>query len=461
MTQQQQIALLSSIMPEINDTHDPKGVMLKCAKKHNLSPAQLEKLGHVYNTAKTLVGLEKQAHRGDSFSIVDVPEMVSEYTSFDPSKAVAKDSGDIHRSVNRLMKYASAYENQGYWTRKFNEVANQGQEKAASAKELPSVLDSLLFEHKDSDFKDEGDGNQNIEIDLSGIKYGDRITKSASASTNYVDDQLKKLASDSRDAMVTASMNARDAVEEVRGKLLRSYDRDTTWREMAEDIDDHFGDLAKSAAICHYIESHLEYDHKLKVKPVTLEKRAGRRSLERDRHGVFHAADELDICAAMFKEAKELYEAVTEQSKEEEVTEKQASALVSAMQAPMAAPMQVGRDTKELAEYLFADKDPAARKQLIDKAKSDAAGRAALQQLMLSDPIISTADPYEVEDIYNTISSLNSTIAQDPVLLGPVLKESLQYKSVPIQMLKDMVSVDKDRQQAVKYKKENESLKHD
>lgn len=429
MTQQQQIELLSSIMPEINDTHDPKGVMLKCAKKHNLSPAQLEKLGHVYNTAKTLVGLEKQAHRGDSFSIVDVPEMVAEYTDFDPAKEVTRGSSGVHKSVNRLMKYASFT-------------------VPSSNKKLPTALGGLLKASRGVDFQDEGEGNQNTEIDLSGIKYGDRLFKSASATTAYVQSQIKAVADDARDAMTTATYNARDAVRTVYDKLLKSANKNETWREMVEDMDDRLDDRVKVASISHYIESHLEYDHNMHVQHVDLEKRAGKRALARDRHDIYNVMEELDVCADMFKEAKALYDALMPQNEEPIITEKEAAALVQAM-----SPQSVADNSEAAADVIGlavgADKDKDLEKRKAE-AESKAKQRAAIQQLMLSDPVIAEADPYEVEDLYNTISSLNETIASDPKLLGPVIKESLQYKSLPIQMLKDIVSIDKDRKQALK-----------
>lgn len=47
-------------------------MLLKAAADHNMYPAQLEKLGHAFNQWKTLVAMEKQANRGDSFSLLDV-----------------------------------------------------------------------------------------------------------------------------------------------------------------------------------------------------------------------------------------------------------------------------------------------------------------------------------------------------------------------------------------------------
>lgn len=494
MTQQQQISLLTSIMPEINETHDPKGVMLKCAKKHNLSPAQLEKLGHVYNTAKTLVGLEKQAHRGDSFTIVDVPEMVASYTTFDPAKEVAKDSKGVHRTANRLMKYAEATDGEpGYWTRQFMAIS-QPQEKSAAVK-FPSILDDIFEKNKRFHFTDEADGNQYEEIKLPGGANLNTLLKSAAASAQYVSNQLEKAAEEAREAMYGASERSRDLVREIKEKLIKSGMKDDTWKEMVYDMDDYFNDRVKSASVSHYIESHLDYDYNCKVRPVDLEKRAGVRTLARDRHGIFDKVDEIVECSDVFKEAKALYEALkeTEVDKEPATYEKVAEltammkrgadgdnkkkgadefanraidATSDAMNSMSDSILNGGKRRVDAAQdavdvaNAFGVKTEKELRKVKENATEQARTVAALQQLMLTDPVIASADPYQVEDIYNTISSLNSTIARDPNLLGPILKESLQYGSIPLQTLKDIVSVDKDRQQADKYRLEAAALKN-
>ena len=58
-----------------------KEVFLKFANEKNLAPALLEKLGQVYNTAKTVNYLDKSAaKRGSSFEILDVSDMLETYS---------------------------------------------------------------------------------------------------------------------------------------------------------------------------------------------------------------------------------------------------------------------------------------------------------------------------------------------------------------------------------------------
>lgn len=458
MTQQQQISLLTSIMPEINETHDPRGVMLKCAEAHNLSPAQLEKLGHVYNTAKTLVGLEKQAHRGDSFSIVDVPEMVASYTTFDPSKEVAKGSRKVHQTANRLLKCAEAEGKVGYWTRKFMELGEGGHEKSASAggvqkgEKLPSILDDIFSKDKRFIYTNVEDGNQWEEIKLPGGANMNSLVKDAAAAMKYVSNQMTKAAEEAREAMVDANEHSRDLVREIKDKLVASGVKEDMWPQMVEDLDDYFEDKVQTIKVAHYIESHLAYDHNCKVPHVDIEKRA-RRMIARDRHGIFTPADELVECAGAFKDAKELYESLTESFEDDGGQLKLAS---SKGDSWLAIAKQKGDMMNDYIEAATGLKKKDKQEYEINQAVDAAKDRATLQQLMMSDPVISEADPAEVEDLYNTISSLNPTVAKDPRLMGPVIKESLQYGSIPIQMLKDLVDIDAKRESANKTRYQNE-----
>jgi uncharacterized protein YoxC len=84
-----------------------------------------------------------------------------------------------------------------------------------------------------------------------------------------------------------------------------------------------------------------------------------------------------------------------------------------------------------------------ARQKKIDKAVQTAARDATLQRLMLTDDIIREADPYEVQDIYHAIADLSPSLANNPVLMSTLIKESLQYGALPIQTIKDIANVEK------------------
>ena len=85
--------LMEDIAPEIKKTGRPMEAILKFSSEKNLPPAQVEALGQLFNTAKTVSFLEKSANRGATFPILDVPEMVSKYIDHRPKQAT--DSEDF------------------------------------------------------------------------------------------------------------------------------------------------------------------------------------------------------------------------------------------------------------------------------------------------------------------------------------------------------------------------------
>lgn len=86
MNHQAIIEQLSVLAPKLKAAESPEAVLVKYASDRNLSPAQLERIGQVYNIAKTLNFMDKSANRGDSFRVLDTQKMMSDFTSFKPKQ---------------------------------------------------------------------------------------------------------------------------------------------------------------------------------------------------------------------------------------------------------------------------------------------------------------------------------------------------------------------------------------
>lgn len=86
MNHQAIIEQLSVLAPKLKAAESPEAVLVKYASERNLSPAQLERIGQVYNIAKTLNFMDKSASRGDSFRVLDTQKMMSDFTSFTPKQ---------------------------------------------------------------------------------------------------------------------------------------------------------------------------------------------------------------------------------------------------------------------------------------------------------------------------------------------------------------------------------------
>ncbi len=90
MRQQLITWLIEDVAPEIRRSKDASGSILKFANDHNLSASQVQAMGQLYNTAKTLSFFEKAAARkGDHFPILDVDSMVDQYLATGEKKASA------------------------------------------------------------------------------------------------------------------------------------------------------------------------------------------------------------------------------------------------------------------------------------------------------------------------------------------------------------------------------------
>lgn len=82
------VNVISELVPEINQSGDPEGVLVKYASDNNLAPAELERLGQLFNTAKTLTFMKKATdNRGGNFAILDVPALIEKYTTYVPTKS--------------------------------------------------------------------------------------------------------------------------------------------------------------------------------------------------------------------------------------------------------------------------------------------------------------------------------------------------------------------------------------
>lgn len=467
MDQQATIKLLNSIMPEIAETRNPEKAMLKCAKAHNLTPAMLEKLGHVFNTAKTLVGLEKMANRGDSFAIVDVPKMVKDYTTYDPSATLSKADQKVHDKVELLTKDAGDAD---IW----RSLLTGKLEKAASTKndwifEEPNELPDLGIiisksvnnyggdvQYTDTD-TDAAWTQVKIEASPADIQHPD-LLKAAGAELM----PLYKL-----DPIV---LEARRSVEDVKlaanadmFKKIASIKEYVSWdaNRWQEIVEDATTMMTKSALaeVKGMVEEYFEQD-KLHIAPVDLEKVAAL-SLPRDRHNLAESLTEISELNAIVKEAsaqlenlQKTYDEHVEalEKKAAEDGKKSGDSLLAKMVAPIAGiPAGITGSVDSVNNTWKAINNTVetlgggsnSRQKNVDDAIATAAKDATLQRLMLSDPIIQAADPYEVQDLYHAVADVSPALAKNPLLMAAIIKEQLQYGSVPIQTTKDLATVEK------------------
>ena len=484
MTHQKILETLDELMPEIASTKNPEGVLLKFAKTNNLYPTQVQKLGHAFNQCKTLVGLQKQANRGDSFSLLDVPKMLEKYSTYTPSDVLTSKEKKVHNKVNKITKSASE------------------QDMPFERLPMPDFLEQLKYKGA------EIDTNNTAEYDLSKSSGNFDITFSKSASENTQDPiyVLKEAAESLKEAIHNAGVITSTIEQSIVEKcasivsVLR-HKGPQAWSDIVEDSVYRFG-AEKVASTIDTIENYLEVN-RIPYTTVDLAKKAYSNNLVKDRHNVFGVISDITELVSMHKEASgekcslnaELLqirnsikniltkeaanhtpagspsnppppkkkkdteilptlETYVQNPDKADVNSNDIKGLLSAAPPVLNSTVQVVGGAKQVLvdqpmkaiddfehysgkiKRLLPTSNQYQKKFDKEEAKLDK--EMAMQKLILSDPILAEADPNEVQEIYETIASISPRFASNPRLMSTALKEAIQYGAVPVSMIKDI-----------------------
>jgi hypothetical protein len=462
---------LETILPEIRETRDPEGVMLKYATQENFSPAQLEKLAQVYNIAKTLTFMDKSASRGGSFRVVETEALLARYTQPSPTK-----KADISSWLDQpeAVIKSAAQDDISAWL-------DSPYEKAAVFAGLP-----------DGDYLRTEQTRISAESDAVALLEG--LHKEASEA--YYRSQVAPI------DVVTLNQIIFDQNEDLRALFAKTaatvFERSVPFAEVEEDVIDLFGESAApaTAALVSYMKS-------ARVAFTRFDPAAPRRRrLARDRHGlaaVIHQASEIlsirdaavkfaatmDTNTAVDRMANSLHSKGDHEVPYDELpTEGQAARVYSnskdtklragpdpdqrdpVHQAPDEAEKKspvdsvkdhpafqavdglLSKSVNPMAPYngiaaLIQHLQPSKNKgqQKVDRAMHDEHHVSALQRLMVTDPIISAADPSKVVELANTLRSTSPDASRDPSFLRFAIREALQYDGVPSHTYKDLATL--------------------
>lgn len=458
MNQNKLVDILTSVVPEIVQTKDPEKVLLKTAKAHNMYPTQLEKLGHAFNSMKSLVAMEKQANRGDSFKLLDVQAMVKKYASYDPHKKLSDKDKEVHNIVDNLNKAAG---DSYAWLAAYSD---SNMNKKASTK-----VDELLRKQPEDIRGLNALFTMDVESPNANMEY--EIKQASAIDTMEDIDRYKDMVVHLNSAESQAralKANTLDDMEQHAVKFANYLRKNgpTCWPEMVEDCFYHFGE--KCASAVQAMEEYMELHH-VPYYTVDLTKRASAPWLISDRHNCWESMEKVMELKEMHKEASDSLTKINEMRdnarvKIAELKKSASSHPVPSGNAglPQYATPKPGSGSakkspdfklkysdmvdagnkaidsvKHVAEGILRPQDTAAA---IEGEKRKAKDNLALQQLILNDPILQEADQGKVESLYNTIRSIAPTFAGDKNMISTALKEAIQYDAVPINMLKDIAA---------------------
>ena len=106
-------------------------------------------------------------------------------------------------------------------------------------------------------------------------------------------------------------------------------------------------------------------------------------------------------------------------------------------------------DKGALIDLLSPTFSPKNRQAKIDKSIKETGIVTNLQHMLLTDPILSEADPHELVSLFNDLQQSDPTLGEDSNRLRFALREAMTYGGIPSQTAKTLTDINKSKQQAI------------
>lgn len=439
MTTSKVISWLEEILPDIKRTGNPEAVMLKYASDNNLAPALLEKLAQVYNSAKTLNFLEKSADRGATFHVIDADQLVKKYVTDEPKSASVDPISDwIDGPATKSASLTTS-------------VADRWPGQVSGHPVLKEELENHL-----------GAKKANAKAEL-------RARSEAQATAANYRQVVFDLNEDVNDLAVKIA-------ERIR--VLPGFD----FAGLEADALGLHGDGIKAA--CDTVSLRLTRRH----FPHKRASAAGKSRLVRDAHGLMAELHKLADAISMHKAAAALApeyikeatlaapataekprkpEGADEEKNPSEMAKQpegksrsggsSAAAPASGQRGNIAGGMMAALskipvpqspiEPVTVVQNLVREALPTRNtgQQLVDRDHADLHSQIVVERLLMTDPILSEADPHVVVSLANSIREHAPHVARDINAMRFALREAVQYQALPTHTVKDLAGVEKTR----------------
>lgn len=442
------IKVIERLAPEINSSQDPKGTLIKFAKDNNLSPAELERLGQVFNSAKTLSHLEKSANRGDSYELLDVEDLVSAFTAHDTPTVIEK-------KASSGIKFGGALPNL---------FTVETLEKQASNVELHPVAEAIFRNQREKEATELKGFVSDIpatihDLKTEVVKMANNIVRDLYLSNKDAKAVFTKLAEDSQ---ASVDQN-KDALEFLCKKAFTYFgDVKIDFEKVASRkvVTDTTGLLTKVEEMQDMINVMYDLDGILKKADMFNRIRTPEEQAEMENIEVGNKVEadlsgepqtDTTIDPPINPPTSNVNDSVLEylMSKQKEELPKQSPP----------ADLKALDNIKSFVDNLYANKvkelynvKPTERGYVnagVDKAISSIETAAVIQELM-QDPIISAHTPSSVVSIYNSLAQVNPSMMRDKNVAKFALREALQYEGVTPHTYGQMMEIDKDKSDIAK-----------
>jgi len=422
MQHHEAIDALEALIPEIRKTKDPEYTLLKHAGSENLAFAQLEKLGQLFNTAKTLTFMDKRTDRGGDFELLDVPGMMQKYATLEVNP-------DAHPSSEKSASVDGYIEHDPY---SFGH-------------------DFKAVEGKRQNFKEASVKAESVARDILGI------TKSA-VENGHIDQFRAECQFDMMD---------------IGGSLVRSHRIHSDLPTILEDAQGLYG--TKVASACDYILNCAS------AQGFKLEKPAATKPLYRDSTGkaelVLKVATKLSHIGAALTILKEAGAAAPKEKEKKSPKEETFNDVVNEFMSEAAKTKKKEKEKepsksieggfgtrkredmgKELGkapgynfpntvmELMEGDSISSSgrnnRQEVIDDAAGEEQFSANVMRLAMTDPVISDASDRAVSNAANSLRQAYPGIGANMADMRWMLREVLQYDmeegTVPSHIIADL-----------------------
>lgn len=503
------IKALEALIPQ-GAKSNPENVIIKYASEQNLAPAQLERIAQMYNVAMTINFMNKSASRGDTFQLIDTESLMAKYTDHEdtPKSANIPAEWASWFEVSTMDKAASTFADGLSEMPDIVAMAKGMQSGGTVTFENDVAYPSLTLDSMWDSFRKESFDKYEVDsVKILIEDSEDNFRKCANKIRDLLQIHGASFSQIANDTIKSANVgDATSVVDQVAG-YLNATRCNVTYELTAKSaglIRDEFNaisimeEAAQSLESIKAARSYLDMYEKEAFQLGgdaldTLNKlqgggsgnkpnKSGKSNKPKDNEG---------------KEKKELKGPATSDSEEEEEARpsnhknkdndnkgKGKDSRGGGPGGPPGGPPKGTESSNNFIGSLAQDTMDSGKRILnpdtyfgdansfdgmlknispnkmnstqrhIDGAVSDVANVTTLQRLLMTDPIISEADPNTVIQLYNTLQRANPEIASDPNVLRFALREAIQYDAIPMHTYKDFVETDQKRQQADKDRNE-------
>ena len=465
---EQLVGWFEDLLPEIKEGAAVDDVFLKFANEKNIAPALLEKLGHVYNTAKTVNYLDKSAShnkvRGDTFQILDVPAMLEKYADAKPSDDHSYECNDFSSlSSGRFTDLKPEPKVKGVDFESLMQAPDYEEIKIASDRNAKLLKESIEDTNVDQ-------LNQlEFELSFDNEKYASELIDSARSVNKEFD--LSQVEQDARYYMGDAVKQACDYVVERYEALGYAFDR----KEGVGEKRFVGNDIVKFAKIQENLntleqieevkknfvgnESPQETELDLFKQSSTETKRRGRnsdggeddRGSPRARKGTSFGSTVKDTAKALAEgNPGDVASGATELGVK--TPYRIGKSVLGGAKGALGVSGNLPTALKGMHEDLirkplmFLGEGKHDKQQHIDKEMSATYYNTLIQDLLITDPILSEEDEDKVLSIYNTIIDVAPALAKDKNVMRVALRSAVQHDGITPFDLQQFIETEKEMQ---------------